>query len=261
MTTKQFNQDFGTEEQCIEHFKTYRLSNDLTCKKCKSKKFYWISNRRILRCKKCQHDLSIRSGTFMMHSNLSFKKWYEIIYYDIINDGEFSNAKIQRLVNINRYETVWYAINKLRKVMHKINLNLPTDCSTKVVPDSSKRKSNKHYGLPKNAYYNFSAENHLDKRYSISYFRKPFKKKTIKYRCKKVINLPEERDIQPYNSEKYEKISYTMERDIKYILTKIHRTVSDTFVQLYLDEYCFKNANNIEMRFRRLFRNGVNFQF
>ena len=66
-----FSAHFGTEEDCRNHFKSERDKIGLTCK-CGSTEHFWIKSRLSYECKKCRSRTSLKSGTIMENSNLSF---------------------------------------------------------------------------------------------------------------------------------------------------------------------------------------------
>jgi len=75
MTLPDFHKNFPDEESCITYFKTQRLSNDLTCKSCGSKEFSFRNSKLRFYCLSCNKSFSLKSGTVMENSNLSFMTW------------------------------------------------------------------------------------------------------------------------------------------------------------------------------------------
>ena len=66
-----YSAHFGTEEDCRNHFKSERDKIGLTCK-CGSTEHFWIKSRLSYECKICRSRTSLKSGTIMENSNLSF---------------------------------------------------------------------------------------------------------------------------------------------------------------------------------------------
>ena len=67
--------------------------------------------------KKCRSRTSLRSGTIMQSSNVSFLIWYKTMFLLTATKKDFSSKEIQRQLGLKRYEPVWVMVHKLRKAM------------------------------------------------------------------------------------------------------------------------------------------------
>lgn len=85
--------------------------------KCRSKEHFWIKSRWSYECKKCRSRISLRSGTIMQSSNLSFLIWYKTMFLLTATKKGFSSKEIQKQLGLKRYEPVWSMVHKLRKAM------------------------------------------------------------------------------------------------------------------------------------------------
>ena len=112
-----FTAEFGSEEACRNHFKSERDKLGVCCKKCGHKEHYWIKSQWSYQCKKCSSRTSLRSGTIMQSSNLSFMIWYKTMFLLTATKKGFSSKEIQRQLGLKRYEPVWAMVHKLRKAM------------------------------------------------------------------------------------------------------------------------------------------------
>ncbi len=111
-----FSAHFGTEEDCRNHFKSERDKIGATCK-CGSTEHFWIKSRQSYECKKCRSRTSLKSGTIMENSNLSFLIWYKTMFLMSVTKKGFSAKEIQKQLGLKRYEPVWAMVHKLRKAM------------------------------------------------------------------------------------------------------------------------------------------------
>jgi len=114
-----FSAHFGSEEACREHFKSERDKIGVKCQRCGHDQHYWIKSRWSYECKKCRSRTSLRSGTIMQGSNLSFLIWYKAMFLMSATKKGFSSKEIQKQLGVKRYEPVWYMVHKLRKAMGK----------------------------------------------------------------------------------------------------------------------------------------------
>lgn len=119
MNLELFHKQFPDEQSCIEHFKEKRLSSGMFCTNCKSKDFSFQNGKRRFYCKNCNKSISLKSGTVMENSNLSFKSWLFCMKYMTMTKKGVSAKEMQRLLGFKRYEPVWFMLHKLRAVMGK----------------------------------------------------------------------------------------------------------------------------------------------
>jgi hypothetical protein len=112
-----FTAEFDSEESCRNHFKAERDKIGVSCKMCSHKEHFWIKSQWSYECKKCRSRTSLRSGTIMQSSNLSFMTWYKTMFLLTATKKGFSSKEIQRQLGLKRYEPVWAMVHKLRKAM------------------------------------------------------------------------------------------------------------------------------------------------
>lgn len=113
-----FGLEFSSEEDCVKHFKNERDKIGISCK-CGKTDFFWIKSRLSSECKSCNKRITLRSGTIMENSNLSFLVWYKAIFLMSATKKGFSAKDMQRQLGLKRYEPVWAMMHKLRKAMGK----------------------------------------------------------------------------------------------------------------------------------------------
>ena len=113
-----FTANFDSEAACRMHFKEQRDKIGVVCK-CGSQEHYWIKSRWSYECKKCRSRTSLRSGTIMQSSKLSFLTWYKTMFLMSATKKGFSSKEIQTQLGLKRYEPVWAMVHKIRKAMGK----------------------------------------------------------------------------------------------------------------------------------------------
>jgi len=112
-----FTANFGDEESCRFHFKSERDTQGVSCKRCQGTDHYWLKNKWSYQCKLCKFRTSLRSGTVMESSKLSFLVWYKTMFLMTTTKKGFSSKEIQRQLGLKRYEPVWAMVHKLRSAM------------------------------------------------------------------------------------------------------------------------------------------------
>ncbi len=112
-----FTVHFDSEETCRLDFKAERDKQGIVCKRCGNTKHYWLKNIWSYQCSSCNSRTSLRSGTIMENSNLSFLIWYRTMFLMSTTKKGFSAKEIQRQLGLKRYEPVWAMVHKIRKAM------------------------------------------------------------------------------------------------------------------------------------------------
>jgi hypothetical protein len=112
-----FGVHFTDEKSCRMHFKDQRDSQGVVCNRCQGTDHYWLQNKWSYECKSCRSRQSLRSGTIMESSKLSFMIWYKTIFLLSTTKKGFSSKEIQRQLRLKRYEPVWSMVHKLRRAM------------------------------------------------------------------------------------------------------------------------------------------------
>ena len=103
-----FSAEFTSENSCREHFKLERDKLGLVCTSCENTTHYWIKSVWSYECKKCNHRTSLRSGTIMQSSNLSFMIWYKTMFLLSVTKKGFSSKEIQKQLGLKLYEPPRY---------------------------------------------------------------------------------------------------------------------------------------------------------
>jgi hypothetical protein len=112
-----FGVHFTDERSCRLHFKEERDKQGVICHGCQGTVHYWLEKKWSYQCKSCKSRISLRSGTIMQSSKLSFMTWYKTIFLLSTTKKGFSSKEIQRQLGLKRYEPVWAMVHKLRKAM------------------------------------------------------------------------------------------------------------------------------------------------
>ena len=106
MNILNFNEKFPDETSCKLHFKDRREQEGVICKKCGCTKHYWLKNKWQWQCKSCDFRTTLRSGTIMENSNLSFLMWFKCIALMTMSKKGISAKEMQRQLGHRRYDTV-----------------------------------------------------------------------------------------------------------------------------------------------------------
>ena len=111
-----FERSFTTDEQCLVYLFTLKYANGFECKYCLGSE-YWQNKRNVLICKKCKQETSVLSGTIFHKSQLPLHLLFRMLWYMIVQKNGVSAVSVQRVLGLNRYDTVWTWLHKFRRIM------------------------------------------------------------------------------------------------------------------------------------------------
>jgi transposase-like protein len=146
MNLLNFIEQYPDEQACIERFKIERDQNGVVCRRCGSGEHYWLKNKLSYECKDCHSRQSLRSGTVMEHTKLSFRYWFVAMHLLTVTKKSFSSSELQRQLGHKRYQPIWEMLHKLRNVMGKRDskyrlsgqVELDNAFITTLIPDEQK---------------------------------------------------------------------------------------------------------------------------
>jgi transposase-like protein len=115
-TAIEFEQRFTTEEACLKYLAKIRWPEGFYCPRCGHKKA-WACQRGVYRCKNCDYQVSITAGTIFHGTRKPLKLWFHAIWYITSQKNGVSAMGLKQVLGLNRYETVWIWLHKLRIAM------------------------------------------------------------------------------------------------------------------------------------------------
>ena len=112
----EWQQRFGTEEDCLAVLFKVRWPDGFMCPKCGAKKYSYIKPRHIYQCCNCSHQASVISGTIFHSTNLPLVKWFWAIYLIASDKGGISALRLSKHIDVS-WVTAQRILRKIRKVM------------------------------------------------------------------------------------------------------------------------------------------------
>jgi transposase-like protein len=115
-TVAEFERKFSTEEVCREYLCKLRWPEGFVCPRCSQRKA-WATNRGRFHCSQCNVQVSVTAGTIFQDTRLPLRLWFRAIWQVIGQKHGISALGLQRVLGLNRYETTWTMLHRLRKAM------------------------------------------------------------------------------------------------------------------------------------------------
>jgi transposase-like protein len=114
----EFQQQFGTEDQCRKALERARWPNGFRCPHCQHPVCYHIHGRThpLYQCVACRKQTSLTAGTLMQKTLLPLRIWFLALY--LISEAKtgLSALALKRQLGVN-YATAWLLHHKLMQAM------------------------------------------------------------------------------------------------------------------------------------------------
>jgi hypothetical protein len=117
-TFQQFDQEFPTDDACLERIKEQRFPDGVTdCHKCEEpRKHYRVKGRTAYACETCGNHIYPLAGTIFEKSSTKLRIWFHAMYLMGSTRCGISAKQIQRETGVT-YKTAWRIFHQIRKLM------------------------------------------------------------------------------------------------------------------------------------------------
>jgi transposase len=116
-TTKDFNNEFPTDEACLEWIKNHRYPQGIECPTCnKVTKHHRVAKRACYECDNCGHQIYPLVDTIFHKSSTPLKVWFQVIYRMSSTRCGISAKQIQRETGVT-YKTAWRMFKQIRTLL------------------------------------------------------------------------------------------------------------------------------------------------
>ena len=116
-TFPEFVRRFSSEDACRQYLFDSRWPDGFQCPRCGNTEAYARPDRPILRCTGCGKEYSATAGTVMHRSRQPICNWLWAAYLVVTDKRGISAVQLQQQLGIERYETAFNMLHKLRAAM------------------------------------------------------------------------------------------------------------------------------------------------
>lgn len=113
----EFTKQFSDEDACIKYLYESRWPNGFVCPICGDRQAYYLSTRRVFKCKANSHHTFLTAGTVMHGTRQPLLYWFWAAYLMTSETPGISALQLQRQLGVKRYETIFNLLHKLRSSM------------------------------------------------------------------------------------------------------------------------------------------------
>jgi transposase-like protein len=112
----EFQRVFPDDGACARYLESLRWPSGFVCLKCgwRGEPYRFAGRPRVLRCRNCQANASLTSGTVMEKSQSPLSTWFWGAYLVTTQTPGQSALQFQRQLEIKRYEKAFVMLHKLR---------------------------------------------------------------------------------------------------------------------------------------------------
>ena len=108
---------FSDQNVCIDFVASLRWSDGVAiCPKCESNSTYFLSTRKIWKCKSCSKQFSVKVGTIFEDSAIGLDKWLTAIWLIANAKNGISSYEIHRAIGITQ-KSAWFMMHRIRAAM------------------------------------------------------------------------------------------------------------------------------------------------
>lgn len=111
-----FQESFGTEEQCEQMLFKLRWPKGFICPNCGHDDAAYLAPRRLMQCRLCRRQTSVTAGTIFHKTHLPLVCWFRVIYEIAQDKGGASATSLASQLG-RPYKTMWHVVHKLRHAM------------------------------------------------------------------------------------------------------------------------------------------------
>jgi hypothetical protein len=263
----ELNDSFSTEAACRDYLtrlKWGRNYAEFRCPKCLGSEYrQTLTFAGLFRCRRCDFQVSVRSGTIFQNSKLALRTWFQAMWH-ICHHGFGMNAcDLGRVVGLRNYSVVWHLLHNLRYAMASCNSGYLETSDVELATGSIKIlggeaqvvciiEKTKPYKackmILKRSDANFSEllptiKDHVN--YPTIIWTIPSVRKFL-YGEEMRLRLPERKRNGP--TARLKLVSTTIGKLKKELSACYHGHIQSMYLQHYLDEYAFWQNN----KFKRL---------
>src|SRR5271154_5339420 len=108
---------FADPEKCFDFAVSLRWPDDnISCPRCDSKEYSFISTRRIWFCKGCKKQFTVKVGTIFEDSPLGMDKWMTAMWMIVNCKNGISSYELGKALGI-RQNSAWFMLHRIREAM------------------------------------------------------------------------------------------------------------------------------------------------
>ncbi len=120
----QFFAKISTEQAALEYITNARWTDGIICVHCGADEVYKMRAGKLLKCKECRKQFTVRIGTVMEDSKIQLQKWLYAMYIFGIHSKGVSSVNMAKQIGVTQ-KSAWHMLHRLREAFTDTNNVLP----------------------------------------------------------------------------------------------------------------------------------------
>jgi transposase-like protein len=113
----EFERRFSSEDACREYLELVRWPDGFRCPRCGGAQTRKTGRTGLRECASCHHQATVTAGTIFEATRKPLELWLRAIWLITNQKNGVSAVSLQRQLGLERYETAWVWLHKLRRAM------------------------------------------------------------------------------------------------------------------------------------------------
>jgi transposase-like protein len=109
---------FANPDNALNFMIMLRWPSGISCPRCQSDQYTYISTRRTWQCKSCKKMFTVKLGTVMEDSPISLDKWLAALWMIVNAKNGISSYEIHRALHITQ-KSAWFLLHRIRLAMQE----------------------------------------------------------------------------------------------------------------------------------------------
>jgi transposase-like protein len=124
-TLRQFQDQFPTEDACLDHLFQVRYGHDFTCPGCdRPARYTRVASRRSYQCQWCAHQVYPTAGTPFDRTRTPLRDWFFVMFQFCSSRNGVAAKEVERQLGVT-YKTAWRMCHQIREYMGAVDGNGP----------------------------------------------------------------------------------------------------------------------------------------
>ena len=107
---------YNCDDKCRDTLEMLRWPGGVCCTRCGDTNVYELEKHDRWRCRGCNYQFTVTSGTIMHDSHLPLRKWFLAIYLMVESRKGMSANQLKRTLGV-QYRTAWHLCHRIREAM------------------------------------------------------------------------------------------------------------------------------------------------
>lgn len=116
MDLQEFEEEFGTEKQCLDYLFHLRWKQGYRCPRCRYNEMWEINDHKY-KCKNCGYQTTVISGTLFQDTHVPLNLWFRAIWYVTEQPDKVTAVKLQKELGLGSNRTALMMLNKMKRAM------------------------------------------------------------------------------------------------------------------------------------------------